>query len=319
MPRSTRAFITGKAANLLQSLAIIAMMIAIMASVGLFIGGIYGLVFSVLFGALVFALSPRVSPGLVLRMYRARPLSAEEARGLYGIAAQLARRAGLTAAPTLFYVPSRIMNAFSVGSREAAAVALTDGLIRALNWNELTAVLAHEISHIQHDDLKIMGLADSLSRFTLVISNIGMILLFLYIPAFFFGGVPVPWALILALIVAPRMSLFLQMALSRAREFDADLNAAQLTGDPRGLAAALEKIDRYSPSIWDSIIMPGRKVPAPSVIRTHPHTEKRIKRLMEMEEATEYIVHPHHLFDVLPKHYPAVERSPRWKVFGLWH
>ncbi|MBN1531509.1 MAG: M48 family metalloprotease [Spirochaetes bacterium] len=319
MTLNEKEYTARRAANLLQSLAIIAMMITIMASLGLFIGGVQGLVFSVLFGALLFILSPRISPGLVLRMYRARPLTVEEARGLYGIATQLARRAGLRSVPVLHYIPSRIMNAFSVGGRDRAAIALTDGLIRALHWNELTAVMAHEMSHIQHDDLKIMGLADSLSRFTLVISNIGMILLFLYIPAFFFGGVPVPWILLLVLIIAPRVSLFLQLALSRTREFDADLNAVRLTGDPRGLATALRKIDRYSPSILDSLLMPGRKVPAPSVLRTHPHTERRIERLMAMEESAGHIVYPHHLFSVLPRHYPEVERSPRWKVFGLWH
>ncbi len=314
-----KIYLKRKLYNILQSLLIIAMMMIIMSAVGILIAGIQGLIISVLLGIVLFAISPKLSPALVLKMYRSRPMAVDEVRGLYAIASQIAGRAELARVPVLHYIPSRMMNAFSVGSGENAAIAFSDGLLRALNWNEITGVIAHEISHIRNDDLKIMGLADSMSRFTLLMANLGMIMLLLYVPVFLLIGAPFPVVPVLILVVAPRLSLLLQLALSRTREFDADLNAVKLTGDPSGLASALKKIDYYSPSLWDTLIMPGRKVPAPSVLRTHPQTEKRIERLMEMNDGEKHIVYPHHLFERVSGDYPEVTRAPGWKFFGLWH
>jgi heat shock protein HtpX len=314
-----RMFQVRRFINMMQSAVIILLMCGIMASLGILIGGIEGLIWALALGLFIFILSPRFSPALMLRMYRASAIPAGEAAELYAITAQLASKAGIAKVPVLFYIPSRIMNAFSVGNREDSAIALTDGLLRALDWNEMTGVLAHEMSHIGRDDLKIMGLADSLTRFTLFMANIGMLLLIIYLPLFFIAGVQVPFLLILIMIFAPRLSILLQLALSRTREFDADLNAVKITGDPTGLASALKKIDTYSPSVWDALIMPGRKVPAPSVLRTHPQTDKRVERLLKMKGETDYIVYPHHLFGMVPKQYQQVKRQPRWKFFGLWH
>ena len=91
------------------------------------------------------------------------------------------------------------------------------------------------------------------------------------------GGVPL--LLIPLLVFAPQITTLLQLALSRAREFDADLDAAGLTGDPEGLASALAKLERYQRSAWEQILFPGYRLPQPSVLRTHPPTEERVARL----------------------------------------
>ena len=89
-----------------------------------------------------------------------------------------------------------------------------------------------------------------------------------------------PWLLVLTLALAPTFVSLLQLALSRAREFDADIDAAGLTGDPVGLASALDKLQRRQGSLWETILMPGGRIPDPSLLRTHPKTEERIVRLL---------------------------------------
>jgi heat shock protein HtpX len=96
----------------------------------------------------------------------------------------------------------------------------------------------------------------------------------------------VPLLLIALLVFAPQITILLQLALSRAREFDADLDAAGLSGDPVGLAAALAKLERYQRGAWEQILMPGQRLPEPSVLRTHPPTAERIARLQAMAAST---------------------------------
>lgn len=245
-----------------------------------------GIVAAILFGGLSMAAMQRISPQMVLSMYKARRVSRAEFPAGVAIVEELARRAGLPATPVLWAVPSRLMNAFAVGRREDSAIAVTDGLIRRLTARELAGVLAHEISHIAHGDVKVMALADIVSRYTSLMSTIGILSLILNIGGFASGQeAPVPWFAVLVLILAPSIGGLLQLALSRTREFDADLGAVMLTGDPQGLASALARLERMQGRMWESLMLPGGRIPDPSILRSHPPTGERIARLMAFGES----------------------------------
>jgi heat shock protein HtpX len=296
-------------------------MLAILGSCAWTVWGVEGLLWAVIAGALALLLTPSVAPEWVMRMYRAVPLRPQDAPGLYHLVQNLAGRAGLERAPRLYYVPSRLLNAFAVGSRDDAAIALTDGLIRTLSPRELAGVLAHELSHVRNNDLWIMSLADLMSRLTSLLSWLGQFLLILNLPVLLMGGVAVPWLLVLVLIFAPTLMALLQLALSRAREHDADLDAATLTRDPRGLASALAKLDRLQGRYWEEILLPGRRMPEPSLLRTHPPTEERIARLLALAGGDEPppVSWSAGAGGGVPGMLAAVPAGPRWRWPGVWY
>lgn len=200
---------------------------------------------------------------------------------LYAVAGSLASRAGLPRMPSLYLVPTAIPNAFTIGSRENPGIFLTHGLLARLNERELAGVLAHEISHIVNRDLFLFRTVELVRQVTTLMSRLGWLLLFFALPFLVVSGSSIPFGLLLALIAAPIVSLVLQLALFRTREFNADLGAAELTDDPRGLASALSKIDRPSNSLW-SILIPVPRHEESALLRTHPATEERIRRLERM-------------------------------------
>jgi heat shock protein HtpX len=267
--------------------------------------------------ALIWA--PRISPQIVMRMYRARPFGPAEFPAGHDLLARLAARAGLPRAPRLYYVPSAALNAFTLGGKADAVVSVTDGLLRTLTLRELAGVLAHEISHIRNNDLWVMSLADSISRLTSFFSFAGVMLLFLSVPMMLLQGSLAPLVVSLILIVAPTFASLLQLALSRAREFDADLEAAGLTGDPEGLASALRKLEQHQAGLWERVFLPGRRIPDPSLFRSHPSTEERVARLLSLapqERRAPFAAS--HRPAVTPGIRPVVGR-PRWRYTGLWH
>jgi heat shock protein HtpX len=258
-------------------------------------GGLFGLLGWMIFGAtgflcaiviafVLFLFTPKVSPWLVLRMYRARRLSYDEAPGLFDIVFAFSKKAGLSTIPLLYYVPNRMLNAFSVGSAKGSGIALSDGIMRYLGRSEIAGVLAHEITHIKNNDLRLHALADLMTRITSLLSFLGQALMILYLPMVFFSKTDIPLIPILLLIFAPSLSALLQLALSRTREFDADLGSAELTGDPMALASALQKMDHYERGIWDIVYLSGHKKSHPSLLRTHPHTKERLERLSALAE-----------------------------------
>jgi len=166
-----------------------------------------------------------------------------------------------------------------MGRPEDSAICVTDGLLRLLDARELAAVLAHEVAHIAHRDLWIMGMADAMSRVVSVASWAGQLTLLLNLPLLAAGLAVVPWGAVLLLVFSPTVMALLQLALSRSREFDADLGAVRLTGDPEGLAAALVKLERRTGRFWEEILLPGPRIPEPSLLRTHPPTRERVARL----------------------------------------
>ena len=309
-----------KLRNRLHSVLLIGGMGLLVTLCAWLIAGLPGVVLTVMLGAAGLAVSNQASPRLVLRLFRARPLPRQELEAVHEVTAELARRAGLTVAPRLYYIPSPTLNAFSVGRTDEAAVAVTSGLLHRLSLRELAGVLAHEISHVANNDMWIMGLADMISRLTRSMSLAGIILLFINLPLALTGAEALYWPLIFLLVFAPAVGTLLQRALSRTREFDADLDAARLTGDPAGLASALTKLERYQGRFWEDILLPGRRDPIPSVLRSHPATEERVRRLMALTPNTPPLglrgssgVERH------PTLFIDSPRRPRWRRSGYWY
>jgi heat shock protein HtpX len=264
--------------NALQTIALLAAMAALAGFLGWTLFGEPGLWAAVLGPAIALA-SNGGSSEMILRLTRAQPLAPQHAPGLHRVVGLLAERAGLRRMPRLYRVPAPALNAFAAGSRDDPAIALTDGLLASLEPRELAGVLAHELSHVRAHDVWVMTLAAVVGRMTSLMSFLGQLLLFVLIPVSLFTGHGVPLAAIALLIFAPTISGLLQLALSRTREYDADVAAVEITGDPRGLASALAKLERQRGN-WMQRIFMAR---APGWLMTHPSTDERIRRLMDIE------------------------------------
>jgi len=158
-----------------------------------------------------------------------------------------------------------------------------------------------------------------MTRITSLLSFVGQVLVIVYLPMVFFTNARVPFVLILVLVFAPTLSVLLQLALSLNREYAADSTAVSLTGDPEGLASALKKMDTYERKLWDILILPGRKVPGPSVLRTHPHTQERVRRIVLLAGDESRRPPGPDSAVILPDHLPPVGHAPRWNPFQPWH
>lgn len=279
--------------------------------------GSIGLIAATVFGAVGLAGLSRVSPKIVLNLYKARPFSDGEMTELQQLMRELAKRADLTVVPQLHYVPTKMLNAFAVGSRDDSAIAVTDGLLRAMNMRQIAGILAHETAHIVNGDLKVMGLADVLNRITSVMSTIGL----LGVPLVFGTGVNIPYLGLFLMIFAPTIGGLLQLGLSRAREYDADLDGVALTGDPDGLISALGLLEQKQRGIWEGMFLPGASVPQPSLLRTHPKTEDRVARLRSLRHPSDRQVIVRSETDrPQPSFVPHVHNPRiRWQRFGIYY
>lgn len=308
--------------NRIQTVLLLLVMAAFLALLGNLLWGPDGVWFMLMVGSLSFLISPSVSPALVMRMYHAQRLDPSKMPELYAILRELAEKAELPRVPDIYYVPSSMLNAFAVGSQQNSAIAVTDGLLRHLTQRELRAVLAHEISHIRNEDLLVMGMADMFSRATSTLSLMGQILLFLNLPLILLSGIQISWFAILLLVFAPTLSALAQLALSRTREFDADLGAAWLTRDPDALASALTKIEKVQGGWLERVFMPGKGIPEPSLLRTHPLTQERVARLMSLKKRFDMRPPSNGGNSVLPsldRLGDAITEPPRWHIgSGLW-
>jgi heat shock protein HtpX len=307
-----------KRRNKIQTIVLVSGSLALLAACAWLLWGPAGLIIAAIAGAAGLWAAWRASPTMMLKLYRARALTPAQFPDGYRILQILAERAGLPSLPTLYLVPSKMMNAFAVGTPGNAVVAVTDGLLRGLNERQFAAVLAHEISHVRNEDVKVMALADVVSRMTSSLSTIGLLALVLRLTGLFDAEF-LPWTAIAVLIAAPTIGGLLQLALSRAREFDADLDAIGLTGDPEGLASALVRLEKVQGRLWESLALPGSRSPEPSILRSHPTTEERVKRLLSLRQGAT----PH--FDMpetrtkFPPDMPQVMRHPRIWMSGLWY
>jgi heat shock protein HtpX len=311
-----------KLRNALQTLLLLGVLAALCAYLAWLLAGALGLWVALGFAVLGFAVMPAASPRLIMSAYRAEPIHPDSAPRLYAVLGTLAGRAGLARVPTVFYLPSRVMNAFTTGGPENAAIALSDGLLRRMNLRELAGVLGHELSHIDHEDTRVMAFADLTARLTGMLSLIGQFLLVLNLPLLLFADYHIDWLPILILLAAPTLSALVQLALSRNREFEADRRAAELTGDPEGLAAALVKMEQVQGGWLERLLLPGARIPDPSLLRTHPPTRERIRRLQELRGRP--VPGSIHRADAWPLRDPMQEwlcrdcARPRWHRTGSW-
>jgi heat shock protein HtpX len=319
-PEAERAHKARNTAHTALMLAGIGVLLAISS---ILIWGLVGALITAVAVAILYFTSPRIPPAILLRFYGARQVDASGGGQLSEIVYALAARAELEHVPQLYIIPSMMLNAFAVGTQKTAAIAITEGLLRRLETPEIAAVLAHEISHVKNNDLAVMGLADIMSRFTLALSYLAAFLAFMNI--FFMitaGEAYISWLGILLLYLAPALSSLLQLGLSRAREYDADLSAARIMGNPHTLASALQKLDRHTGRFWEDLMfpVPGRRVPQPSVLRSHPTTEERIARLRQL--TPQDTMPPLDLTDrpiVTLVGYGPISMRPRYRFPGLWY
>lgn len=309
-----------KLRNVIHSIVLVGGIAALTALCAYFLFGGAGVVWTFMSVALLLLLGPQVAPEAIMRMYNARRLSPRQGGGLLRVVGELARRAELESVPKVYVIPSDMMNAFATGRRDNASVGVTTGLLNRLNTRELAGVLAHEISHVRNGDLWIMGVADVLSRLTLFMSYLAVFLVAINLPLAVIGEQHIPWLPLLLLYFAPTISAVLQLALSRTREYDADWEGARLSGDPDGLASALMKLERYQGQFWENILMPGRKNPAPSLLRSHPRTEDRVARLRELDpRLLEPLPLPSNPLEQLAE-MGGIFARPRYRwISGLWY
>lgn len=293
-------------------------MVCILGFCGYTLAKTTGLIIALVAAVGIVVATGRGSASMVLNMYKAIPIQRQQAPGLVDLYDSLVERSTLEYRPEFYYIPSQMMNAFATGRGDQVAVAVTDGLIRNLNAREMAGVLAHELSHVMHDDVFVMTLADAFSRVTSFIGQAGIWILILSLPAYF-AGYNFPWFAGILFLIAPSVTVLLQLALSRSREYDADESGARLTGDPIGLAMALKKIEHRQGGWMERILLPGRKDPHPAALRTHPPTQERIDILKKMAGIDPSIKLPVDVGLAAMPRPVRIIHAPRWHMTGLWY
>jgi len=307
--------------NVVHSILLIGGIGAILALATSLLWGLSGIAVALICVGGLVMFAPSMPAKAIMRLYRATKVEPGNDQ-LSRIVDELARRAELPSRPDLYLIPSATLNAFATGTPEKASIAITEGLLRRLTMREVATVLAHEMSHIRNNDLWLMILADVMTRFVQSLSYVALALAILNVLGLMTGDAPVSWWAVLILYFAPAFSSLLQLGLSRAREFDADLEAAVLTGDPMGLASALSRLEHYQGRFWEDLVypVPARRVPQPSLLRTHPPTEERIARLHELSgqpSLPQIVVIDEPMVSMLG--YGPIEMRPRYRFPGLWY
>jgi heat shock protein HtpX len=313
-----RARLAARLRNFTHSVALIGGIGAIMALCAWLLFGGSGVIWAFVLIAVLILASPRITPELIIRMYGARRVDPRQGGEFLRVISELAKRAELPAMPQVYVIPSTIINAFATGRRSEPIVAVTQGMLTALSPREITGVLGHEMAHVRNGDLWIMGLADTMSRFTYFMSMTGVLLFLISLPAALLGLAPFPLFSIIVLYFAPTLSGLMQLGLSRSREYEADLEGARLSGDPEGLASALRKIEARQGSVMETIFMPGRRVPVPSILRTHPPTEERVRRLLALRDVRRPAIQPRGT-EPAPSFFASLRPRPSFHLNGLWY
>lgn len=277
--------------NRFKTVALLGLLTALFLFIGQLFGGSFGLAIAIIlavgmnFGAYWF------SDKIVLKMYKAQEVTANEVPELYGMVKTLAERAEIPM-PKVYIIPEQTSNAFATGRNpQNAAVAVTVGIMDLLNREELFGVLAHEIGHIKNRDTLVMTIAGAIGG---AISFIAEMIFFNSL----FGGSDdeensSPLGGLLGVLIAPFAAMMIQMAISRSREFIADESGAKLSGNPLALASALRKIESWSKEVPIHsgspatahlfIINPFAGGGLGKLFSTHPATTERIRRLEEMD------------------------------------
>ncbi|MEZ5873772.1 MAG: zinc metalloprotease HtpX [Hyphomicrobiales bacterium] len=269
---------------------LLAVLTALFMGIGFLIGGQGGMIIALLVAAAMNLFAYWNSDKMVLRMYGAREVDARQAPELYGLVQQLAREAGLPM-PKVYIMENPQPNAFATGRNpEHAAVAVTTGLMQMVGKDELAGVLAHELGHIKHHDTLLMTITATIAGAISMLANF----------AFMFGGrsnnnggIGILGSLAL-IILAPLAAGLVQMAISRTREYEADREGAEISGQPLMLASALKKIagaahhipnmpaERNPASAHLFIVNPLSGARMDNLFSTHPNVENRVARLVDM-------------------------------------
>lgn len=274
----------------LKTAILMAGMTALVVGIGSLIGGQQGMTIALVAAGAMNIWAWYNSDKAVLRHYKAQPVTRAQSPDLYAMVERLSRNAQLPM-PKLYIIESDQPNAFATGRNpENAAVAVNTGLLQRLKADEIEGVIAHELAHIKHRDTLIMTMTATFAGAISMISQFGM----------FFGGGrerPNPLATIAVMILAPLAAMVVQMAISRAREYEADKLGAEICGKPRSLANALATIAGDAKMIDNIraednpatahmfIINPLHLRSVDGLFSTHPKTEERIRRLMEMDRS----------------------------------
>ena len=277
--------------NWVKTAMLMAAIMALFGVVGAMIGGESGMLLALLFGGAMNVFSYWFSDSMVLKMYNAQPVDETSAPQFYAMVRELAHKAGLPM-PKVYIINEAQPNAFATGRNpEHAAVAATTGIIQLLSARELRGVMAHELAHVKHRDILISTISATMAGAISALANFAML----------FGGRDEngrsvnPLVGILVAILAPLAASLIQMAISRAREFEADQGGAEISGTPNALADALAKIQMYAegripmaaaeahPETAQMMIMnPLSGGGLRGLFSTHPSTEERVDRLLRM-------------------------------------
>jgi len=279
--------------NTLKTTLLLGLLTGIILGIGQLFGGSQGLAIAFVFAVVLNFGSYWFSDKIVLAMYRAREVQPGEAPELYQIVQNLTLRAQLPM-PRLYVIPTESPNAFATGRNPAhAAVAVTEGIMRIMNRDELEGVIAHELSHVKNRDILISSIAATLAGVIMMLANMAR-----WAAIFGVGGrerddegAGGVLGLILMSVLAPLAAMLIQMAISRSREFMADATGARISGTPLALASALEKLNRASQivpmearaeSAHLFIMNPLSGKTFLKLFSTHPPIEERIARLRAM-------------------------------------
>ncbi len=243
--------------------------------------------------------------GLILRFHRAREVATWEAPLLHGIAGELAARASIPP-PQLMVYPSEMPNAFALAiSKPHGVMAVSSGLLSLLDRREITGVLAHEFAHLKNRDSSLSALAGVVVQTTTSLSHLfGFALLFLFVSGAWGTVGDNLWSEIALFGLAPTGAALLLAAFMRTRERLADEDAAKLTGDPRGLASALYKLQQYSHSLERYLrrfrfIHTVEQDLGAALFRSHPPTGERVEALVNMDE--KLVRHPTYMPSQVPR------------------
>jgi heat shock protein HtpX len=257
-------------------------MAALLAYCGWIVADWQGILWSLLASTAMLVMLRRMPPDVFLQALNAHALGRWEAPALYQILEDLCRIAGVEASPLLCRVFGPAPVAFTIGGGNAATIVLSQSLLQTMNTREMRGILAHEIIHLRNGDLALMQLAVVVGRLTRVLSQIALLLVLLGLMLRAVSARAFPLLPLVVLAAAPLGVNLLQLALSREREAEADLEAAELTGDPYGLASALIKMRNQEQALlrnWYPGMIPLR---VPALLRDHPPTQERIRRLLAM-------------------------------------
>jgi heat shock protein HtpX len=276
--------------NVLRTTVLLAALTALFLVIGGAIGGNQGLLIAFVFALLMNFASYWFSDKIVLTMYGAREVSLNEAPDLYRLVQRLAQRAGIPM-PRVYIIASEAPNAFATGRNpQHGAVAVTEGILRTLDTDELAGVLAHELGHIRNRDTLIMTVAATLAGAITMLAHMAQ-----WGAIFGFGrrddedsGGGGMLSLLFMAILAPIAATLIQLAISRSREYFADSTGAAVAGSPSGLARALEKLHYASQRLPMEanpatahlfIVNPLTGGSLANLFSTHPPIEERIRRL----------------------------------------